>query len=231
VTYLAITTTIGGSGLAFIEVALSLPKPPNLVLYVRTPSKISSNISKNPNVSVVKGDLSDFDALNSAMKTHTVTTVASFLGAYVSISAMLTHPTDTPIADSFPTIIRAMEANGVKRIFALSTPSYWVDGRDVSTWKMSIVGGFMPKLFVPQGRLEMIKIAKTLSESTADLDWTVFRVVHLTDGPADLPVWAGYIGPSHKGGLNISRRSQARWVLGEIQDRKWVKEFPVLGNY
>lgn len=229
-TYLAKTTTIGGSGLAFIEVALSLPKPPHLVLYVRTPSKISSNISKNTNVSLVKGDLTDFDTLDSAMKTHTVTTVASFLGPYVSFSAMLTRPTDTPIADSFPTIIRAMGANGVKRILALSTPSYWVDGRDISTWKMSIVG-VMPKLFVPQGKTEMIQIAKTLSESTADLDWTVFRVVHLTDGSADLPVWAGYVGPSHKGGLNISRRSQARWVLGEIQDREWVKGFPLLGNY
>ncbi|KAJ5132768.1 NAD(P)-binding protein [Penicillium atrosanguineum] len=176
----------GGSGLAFIEEALNLPKPPHLVLYVRTPSKIPSDIAKNTNVSLVNGDLTDFDVLTSAMKVHSIRTVISFLGAYVSFSAMLTRRTDTPIADSFPTIIRAMEANGVKRILALSTASYWVEERDVATWTMSICGT-MPKLFVPQGDAEMVQIAKKVSESSADLDWTIFRVPHLTDGSADLP--------------------------------------------
>lgn len=229
-TYPANPITIGASGLAFIEVALNLPKPPHLVLYVRTPSKLPPDIAKNTNVSLVKGELTDYDALTSTMKDHSVTTVVSFLGAYVSFSAMLTRRTDTPIADSFPTIIRAMEANEVKRILALSTPAYWVEERDVATWTMSIFGA-MPKLLVPQGNAEMIKIAKSVSESSADLDWTIFRIPHLTDGSADLPVWADYVGPSHKGGLNLSRRSQARWVLEEIRDREWVRGSPFLANY
>lgn len=220
----------GGSGLAFIEEALSLPKPPHLVLYVRTPSKISSAVTTNPNVSLVEGNLRDFDTLDSAMKTHSITAAVSFLGAYVSASAVITRRNDTPIADSFPTIIRAMEANGVKRLLALSTPSYWVEGRDVATWTLSIYG-VLPKLFVPQGNAEMVQIAKTVSESSADLEWTIFRIPHLTDGPADLSVWADYAGPSHKGGLNLSRRSLARWVLGEIQGREWVRGSPFLGNY
>ncbi|KAJ5683837.1 NAD(P)-binding protein [Penicillium maclennaniae] len=209
---------IGGPGLAFIEEALSFPKPPHLVLYVRTSSNSSPVITKNINVSLVKGELTDLDALTSAMKDHFVTTVVSFLGAYVSFSAMLIRRIDTPIAGLVPTLIRAIEVNRVKRLLALSTSSYWIEDRDVATWTMSMYKA-LPKLF-----------AQRVSESSADLDWTIFRIPHLTDGSADLPVWADYIGPSHKGGLKLSRRSQACWAMREIQAREWVRRSPFLAN-
>ncbi|PTU22032.1 hypothetical protein P175DRAFT_0500887 [Aspergillus ochraceoroseus IBT 24754] len=164
------------------------------------------------------------------MRNHSVTTVVSFLGAYVSPSAIITRPTDTPIADAFPTIIRAMKTNGTRRLIVLSTPSFWVEEKDVSTWKLAIYGKF-PKLFAPQGNAEMVRIAERVSETGTDLDWTIFRIPHLTNGSGDLPVWAEYAGPNHQGGLNLSRRSLARWVLGEIRDRKWIREAPFLGNY
>ncbi|KAI9036613.1 NAD(P)-binding protein [Aspergillus affinis] len=164
----------------------------------------------------------------SAMKAHSVTTVVSFLGAYVSASAIVTRNVDTPIADSIPTVIQTMEKNKIKRLLALSTLSYWVEGRDVSNRKLTIYG-MMPKLFAPQGNAEMVRIAETVIEKASHLDWTIFRVPHLTDGPAELPVWAGYAGPNHRGGLNLSRKSLARWVLGEITQGEWVKGLPFLG--
>jgi nucleoside-diphosphate-sugar epimerase len=164
------------------------------------------------------------------MKRTSVTTVVSFLGAYVSASAIVTRSTDTPIADSFPRIIQAMKDNGVKRLIVLSTPSYWVKEKDVSTWTLSLFG-LMPKLLVPQGVAEMVAIAEAVTSHATDLDWTIFRIPHLTDGQADIPVWAGYTGPNHKGGLNLSRRSLARWVLEEIQGREWIRGVPYLSNY
>lgn len=122
-----------------------------------------------------------------------------------------------------------MRNNGIQRIIVLSTPSYWVKEKDVGTLKLSLYGMF-PKLFTPQGNAEMVKIAENVHENAQDLEWTIFRIPHLTDGPGDLPVAADYAGPNHKGGLNLSRRSQARWVLGEIVERKWVKEAPFIGN-
>lgn len=221
---------LGGSGLAFVEEALELPCPPNLVLYIRTPSKLSEVVSSHSKVSVVTGSLSDYNTLDSALRSHHVTTVVSFLGAYVPIPAMITRATDTPIANCFPEIIKAMKENGVRRLLALSTPSYWVEGKDVGTWKLSIYS-ILPKIVVPQGNAEMVKIAETVNELGENLDWTIVRIPHLTDGPGDIPVWAGYAGPDHKGSLDLSRRSMGRWVIGEITEGKWINEAPFLGNY
>lgn len=218
----------GGSGLAFIEEALALPSPPGLVVYVRTPSKISEKIASHPKVTIVTGTLTDQGSLDRAMNANSVTAVISFLGAYVSASAIITRPKDTPIGDSFPGIIQAMRANGVRRIMALSTPSYWVDSKDVSTWKLSAYS-IMPAIFVPQGKAEMVKIAQEVARAD-DLDWTVFRIPHLTNESGDLPVYADYAGPGHKGGLDLSRRSLGRWALEELRDPKWIKGAPYLGN-
>lgn len=136
------------------------------------------------------------------MKRSSVTTVVSFLGAYVSASAIVTRPTDTPIADSFPRIIQAMKDNGVKRLIVLSTPSYWVKEKYVSIWALSLYG-LMPKLLVPQGAAEMVAIAEAVTSHATDLDWTIFQIPHLTGGQADIPVWAGYTGPNHKGGSKL----------------------------
>lgn len=166
------------------------------------------------------------------MKDHGITTVISFLGAYVSLTKFLTRDTSTPIADSFPTIIRAMKDNNVKRLFALSTPAYWVKGQDVATLKMKVYL-LMPVVVIPQGNAEMKKIAENVvaEADKAGIEWTIFRVPHLTEKAADLPVWAGFVGPEWKGSLDLSRRSQARWVLKELEERQWVRKAPFLGNY
>ncbi|VUC35620.1 unnamed protein product [Clonostachys rosea] len=219
----------GQSGLAFIEEALQLADPPKLVLFVRNKSKLPQTAVENANVSIVSGNLTDYEALSSAMQQHSVTSVVSFLGAYVSASALITRAKPTPIADSFPVIIDAMKNSGVRHLMALSTPSYWVEGQDVSTWKLQIYG-LMPVIFAPQGNAEMVKIAEEVVAKGDSLDWTIFRIPHLTDESSDLPVWAGYAGPSHKGSLSLSRGSLARWVLTEIKERKWTKGAPFLGN-
>ncbi|CAH0030153.1 unnamed protein product [Clonostachys rhizophaga] len=219
----------GQSGLAFIEETLQLADPPKLVLYVRNKAKVPETAIQSAEVCVVSGDLADYETLSSAMQQHSVTTVVSFLGAYVSASAVITRAKPTPIADSFPVIIDAMKKSGVRHLMALSTPSYWVEGQDVSTWRLTMYG-LMPVIFAPQGNAEMVKIAQEVVSKGDSLDWTIFRIPHLTNEAPDLPVWADYAGPSHKGSLSLSRGSLARWVLTEIKGRKWTKGAPLLGN-
>lgn len=81
----------------------------------------------------------------------------------------------------------------------------------------------------------MVAIAKNVIEAgkeNPELEWTVFRIPHLTEASADLPVAAGFLGDAkYKGSLSLSRLSQARWILKEIGERKWVRQAPVLGNY
>lgn len=87
----------------------------------------------------------------------------------------------------------------------------------------------IPPLIVPQANAEMVAIAEAVAES--DLDYTIFRIPHLTEGSAELPVYAGLLGPDFKGSFNLSRASQARWILKEIEERVWIKRLPMLANY
>jgi hypothetical protein len=87
----------------------------------------------------------------------------------------------------------------------------------------------MPPLFVPQANAEMVAIAEAVA-AEEDLNWTIFRVPHLNEGNADFPVWAGLLGPDYKGSLELSRASQARWLLKEIDERAWIRAAPALGN-
>ncbi|KAJ6631158.1 hypothetical protein B0H10DRAFT_2427608 [Mycena sp. CBHHK59/15] len=214
----------GVSGLAFIQVALSEPTPPKLTLYVRSRNKLPDGIEARARV--VEGALTDEAALRDAM--DGVDSVVSFLGAYVSFSAFVFRTKTTPIADSFKVVIAAMKAKGVTRILALSTPSFSPVPETFSLgWSLY---GAIPKVAVPQGNAEMVAIAETVA-AEHDLDWTIFRVPHLTEEGADLPVWAGLLGPEYKGSKSLSRASMARWVLREIDERAWVKGAPALGNY
>ncbi|KAJ7787167.1 hypothetical protein B0H14DRAFT_3581215 [Mycena olivaceomarginata] len=215
----------GASGLAFIQVALSLPSPPTLTLYVRSRAKLPAGVEKQARI--VEGSLSDQDALSKALEG--VDTVVSVLGAYRSLQAFILRTTSTPIGDAFPGILSAMRAKGVKRIFALSTPSFSPDSSEVFSRGWSAFT-FMPKVVVPQANAEMVAIAEAVTAAD-DLDWTVFRIPHLTDKAADLPVAAGLLGPDYKGTFDLSRASLALWILKEIEERKWVKKAPLLANY
>ncbi|KAJ7627616.1 hypothetical protein DFH06DRAFT_1227680 [Mycena polygramma] len=215
----------GVSGLAFIQVALSEPNPPQLTLLVRSRAKLPAEVEQQTRV--VEGSLTDRDALMKAM--DGVDTVISFLGAYISLSAFVFRTKTTPIADAFPGILSVMRAKGVKRIFALSTPSFSPDPTEVFSWGWTLYS-LMPKVVVPQGNAEMVAIGKTVAAAD-DLDWTVFRVPHLTEESVDLPVAAGVIGPDYRNSFNLSRASMAAWILKEIEENKWVKKAPMLVNY
>lgn len=77
---------------------------------------------------------------------------------------------------------------------------------------------------------EMYKLAAQTA-AQADLDWTIFRVMFLTSGPADLPVHAApELTPHFPGGVAISRASIARWVLGELAHPQWIRAAPMISN-
>ncbi|KAF7350479.1 NAD(P)-binding protein [Mycena venus] len=188
-------------------------------------SSLPAGIEKQARV--IEGSLTDKDALLSAMED--IDTVVNLLGAYMSLTHFVLRTKPTPIGDAFPGILSAMRAKGVKRIFALSTPSYSPDPTEKFSFQWT-VNGLIPKVVVPQGNAEMVAIAKAVAAAN-DLDWTVFRVPMLTEESADLPVAAGLLGPNYKGTKYLSRASMAVWILEEIEKRQWVKKAPMLGNY
>ncbi|WVF69048.1 hypothetical protein IAT40_003822 [Kwoniella sp. CBS 6097] len=176
--------------------------------------------------STVQGGLSDETKLDEAMKG--VTTVVSFLGAYMSFYYLVTRGAPTPIADSFSLIKTVMKKHGVKRLLALSTPSHSVPGEKYN-WAQWFTTQIFPPFIVPQGDAEMTAIGNVCADE--DFDYTIFRVPHLTNGAADLKVYAGFYGPEFKGTQQLSRASLARWTYQEIVNKQWIRQQPALGNY
>ncbi|CAK5272260.1 unnamed protein product [Mycena citricolor] len=220
----------GATGRTFTRIALARSDPPALTLYVRSRAKLELSPDEEKRVRIVEGGLTDENMLREAVSGG-VDAVVSFLGAYVSLSAFLLRTKTTPIADSFPTILSIMRESGVRRILVLSTPSFAPPppATELLPLKWSLYGMF-PKIAAPQGNAEMVEIAQTVARAD-DLDWTVFRVPILTDEDADLPLAVGLLGPEFQGGLQVSRRSIANWMLDELEAGVWIKQAPVLANY
>lgn len=222
---LLILGATGQTGHHLIKQALSQPLPPKLTLYVRNPSKLPHNCQDNPNVRIVNGSLDGKAALSSAL--DGIDAVIIVLGAYPELRAFVVRDTSTPIANSLPTLFEAMREKHVKRILALSTPVHGVPG-EAKNWTWTAFS-LMPAVMVPQGNAEMAAIGAQVAAQD-DLDWTVFRVPFLTEASADLEVHAGLLGPDYKGSTSLSRPSLAKWILQEVQEGKWIKRSPVLGN-
>ena len=243
--HLLILGASGASGLALLEQVLRLgDSAPLLTLYIRASgrSKLPKTIDGQPNIRIVEGALSDRKNIAKALSPDDhksgfpkVTTVISFLGAYVSLHHLLTRSKPTPISEAFETaILPAMNEQGVKRIFALSTLSafqYPEEARKM-TWYYWFQM-LQPRIIVPQGDAEMRGIANAVVVAGAqnpELEWTVYRVPYLTDSKAVLKISAGTLFEDFAGGTTLSRPAMVKWVLDELVERKHVRKAPLLGD-
>ncbi|WVR06699.1 hypothetical protein IAU60_003731 [Kwoniella sp. DSM 27419] len=202
--------------------------PADLQAHPATKSKLPQDLLNTyaDRVTVVEGGLTDEKALDAAMKG--VTSVVSFLGAYMSLTYLITRATPTPIAESMHVVKSVMQRHGVKRLLALSTPAHSMPG-EMYSWAQWFTTQVFPPAIVPQGSAEMTAIAEVCADPA--FDYTIFRVPHLTNGPADAQVFAGLYNPEFKGTQQLSRASMARWVYQEIKKGEWIGQQPALGNY
>ncbi|KIW05402.1 uncharacterized protein PV09_03915 [Verruconis gallopava] len=217
---------LGASGLEFIKAVLGDPSK-HVTLLTRSVSKLPQEYLSHGQISVVQGQLNDPVAVGKAMEG--VTSVVSFLGAYITLANFLTRSTDTPIADSLQTVFAAMRAAGVKRLMALSTPGGFQQPGERPSWLWWLLVHVIPKLVTPGGVAEMRRIGEVVS-AQKDLDWTVFRIPHLNEGSKDLEVRTGFIGAGYDGSWELSRASLVRWVLRELDEGKWTGRAPAVGN-
>ncbi|RVX73269.1 hypothetical protein B0A52_02911 [Exophiala mesophila] len=234
----------GLSGIEFIKHALKQPTPPLLTLLVRkgSKSKLPTEALEHGSVKIVEGALDDIATLNQALAVPedtnqpSVTVVISFLGAYMALKPIITRDKSHPIANAFEsTILPAMKSNGVSRIIALSTPTGCYSSAEAKsiTWKWWFYT-WMPALLAPQGNAEMAGIANAIisaGHNDKDLEWTVFRVPHLTQGGTPTTqVLAGHLDREFAGSLDLARSSLARWVWTELDEKAWLRATPLLAN-
>ncbi|KAL6238530.1 hypothetical protein BDW75DRAFT_227957 [Aspergillus navahoensis] len=220
---------LGGTGPAGICLLRELVyRKHETIVYARNPSKIDDNLLSNESLEIIKGEFVEDDqpTLSAAMARTSI--VISLLGP--SITTQMSNR--TLYADIYKTLVfPLMREHGVRRIFAMGTPSI---SRPEDHWTL------FTSLVIPGVRIfarsayENVRAIGDAFENHADgLDWTVFRIA-MIPGDHDERSWrrdredgevfVGWVG--EKGWTPSQRRaSLARWLVdaaeGSAEDNAW----------
>ncbi|KAJ4992914.1 NmrA family protein [Stagonosporopsis vannaccii] len=219
----------GPAGLCLLRELLFRKHP--TVAYVRNPTKIPSDLTSSPLLTVVKGEMDDLASFTAALSG--CTTIISLLGPDIA------HPNISPTlySDMFKnTIFPGMRANGTKRLFAMGTISIT---RPEDSWTLMtpLVLAYV-KLFARALYKNLMNIVDLLETEGRDLDWTVFRIAAIP-GEADEESWRKgreegevYVGPlGAKGWTSSTNRSRlARWLVDAAESgaAEWVRKMPAV---
>lgn len=208
----------GGIGVLLVEEALHAGH--TVVIYARSPEKLSESLRNNPQVVVRKGQLTDAEALSEAMQG--VDAVLSALGPAVSRGPL--HPKGEPLAHAYSLVIRVMKEHGVTRLIALGTPSI-KDPKDKFSLKMStIITGVAT--FAHTAYKDIVAIGETIRTEGDTLDWTIARVPLLNNG-SDKSFVAGYVGDGQTA-MCLARIAFTAFALQELEKKEWIKAAPLI---
>ncbi|KAF9454991.1 NAD(P)-binding protein [Macrolepiota fuliginosa MF-IS2] len=190
----------GPCGIHLIRQLLSHYPSSTIVIYARSPHKLPAELSdaSNPALVIIKGDLTDKDAVERALE-----------GVDVVLSALgpaLGQPKDTPLAKGYELVIDSMHKYGVKRLIALGTTSIVDPADKFSLAYFSMINGV--KIGARSAYDDIVAIGDAIRTKGRDLDWTIVRVPILTNSDSTAVV-AGYVGD-------------------EIENRQWVKKAPLI---
>jgi putative NADH-flavin reductase len=203
-------TIFGGTGItgAFL-INEALKRGIGITVYARNSSSFN-----NPNVRIIKGDLSDKELLREAIQ-----------GADAVVSALgpskPNHPKGLPITKAYKDIISVMEQVEVNRIIAISTMTA-ADPEDVSNFKNRFPA-LMVKVIAPSVYNDIVETAKIIRNSA--LDWTIVRVPFLNNKPASKKLNVGLYGHT-KHSQFLSREDVAIFMLDQISEHKYICQAP-----
>lgn len=183
----------------------------SVTAFVRNPDKVAA---KGANLSVVRGDVLDYDAVTSAITGQDVVLVC--LGA--------SSPRDTSElrANGTANIINAMEAAGVRRIVCLSAFGVGDSRRDLPLFfKYFIVPLVLKRVYADHERQEELL-------RRSGLDWTIVRPAVLIDAPLTNSYWHGL----HRDGTSLSakigRADVADFMINQMTVDTYVHSAPLL---
>jgi putative NADH-flavin reductase len=199
----------GATGKLFVSQALVAGH--EVTAYVRDPGQISMQ----PNLAVVSGQIDDPDALASALVGH---------DAVVSMLGNGHGKTDkTLIDDSTRVLIRAAEAGGVKRLVIMSAFGVG-ESLAKSSWQARLVyTRILGAMFADKARGEA-------QLKSSDLDWTIVYPVTLTDKATNNSSTASRleVTPHIRGIPKISRSEVAVFLLKSTVNGLFKRQIVVL---
>lgn len=195
-------------------VTQALQQGDEVVAFVRDRNKFTV---KDPNVSLVTGDVTNAESVKKAVSQVDVVILA--LGSKPDSSP-------TALADGTKNIIKSMTENGIRRLVVMS--SYPMSGAPEGIAFLHAVGMTDEKIAPMQPMIDD-KIHQEKAVKESGLDWTIVRPLMLTDGPKTGSYRTGE-SIAVKPGDSISRADVADFLLKASTSSEWVGKIVILSN-
>jgi putative NADH-flavin reductase len=204
---LLVVGATGGTGRALVEEAVA--RGHDVTAFARNPARLAR---PHDRVAVARGDVRDLASVEAAVRGQDAVLCALGHKRWFYPNRIL--------SDGTRNIIRAMEANGVRRLVcetALGIGDTW--GR-MGLYYTLFVGVFiLPLYFFDKGRQERV-----IRESS--LDWVIVRPGALTDGPKRGRIRHGPDVGHWLWTVRISRADVARFMLDQLTDDTYLRRAP-----
>lgn len=182
--------------------------------YVRNPQKIMEISDK---LTVIQGEIHDEQKMKRALSGQDA--VVWCVGIPMKKSY---HKMES--LEGHKTLIKAMEANHVKRLVDWGTPSVHFK-QDKKSW-ITVVPGILAGLVFTEAKKEMVAIAKALQES--NLDWTIVRFVAPKNTCYTGNVRVGFGETKMK--FSISREDIGAFMIKMLDSDAYIHSMPIIGS-
>lgn len=207
---IAIFGATGGTGRQLVAQALAAGH--DVVAFVRSPSKLDQ---RHEHLTIVQGQITDPGAVERAIA-----------GVDAVISALSARPNakGMPITVGTGHILAAMQKHRVRRLVFSAAPSAR-DPKDTADLRFRLMVGLV-RLVARGAYTDMVGSAQKARAS--DTDWTIVRLPFPTDDLATGRVKVGLLG--RESGTRISRADAAAFMLKEVQERRYLRQAPVIST-
>lgn len=194
----------GRTGRLVVEEALSAGH--QVTAAVRSPEKFVIEAGRPE---VVRADLRDQDSVRVAVEGHEV--VVSAIGPPGRRSQGL-------YSDAARAFVAGMAP--ACRLIAITSSGVRRDDPDFAFWYRCLAGTVMKELY------DDMRLMETIIRDS-DLDWTFVRPGRLLDEEL-AGTYRVEDGKTPEGGSKVTRRDVARFVVGELGERRWSRAAPTL---
>lgn len=204
---LCIFGATGPTGRAIVQQALAAGH--EVRASARSPGALAG---VDPRLEVVKGDVLDQASVDAAVAGRDAVLSALGMGRSFGPTTMMSEGTGA--------ILRAMQGAGVKRLMVVTSGGTVEDPTEPLLFR--VVGRRVLKhIFADHKRLEDLVRA-------SDVEWTIVRPPRLLDGPGTGVYRLGREAPI-PGGHAIARADVARFMVGELTRREFVRAAVAIG--
>ena len=202
----------GGIGKWAVKHALL--KGYNVTAYVRNPQKLDL---KDEKLSVVKGEISDYEAMRSALEGQNAVIWCVGIpmkNKLVKFDSLKGHEN----------LLKSMAETGVKRLIDWGTPSIPFE-QDAKSF-ITVVPGLMAGILFSKAKDEMVAIGELLKKS--DLDWTMVRFMAPQNSPYTGKIKAGF--GDVKMNFAISREDIGAFMVEQVESEQYIRSMPIIGT-